>query len=51
MRSVLVFAIVALVAAGVVPRYYVSMNGATAAAPAARPRAPKLPPRPRTIAP
>jgi len=34
MRSVMIFAILVLVAAGVVPRYYTSMNGATAAAPA-----------------
>ena len=35
MRNVMIFAILALVVAGVVPRYYVSMNGATAAAPPA----------------
>jgi aspartyl protease family protein len=34
MRSVLVFAFLALVAAGVVPRLYVGLSGATAAAPA-----------------
>jgi aspartyl protease family protein len=35
MRSVMVFAILALVVAAVVPRYYMSMNGANAAASAA----------------
>lgn len=35
MRSVMVFALLALVAAGVVPRLYVGSSGATAAAPAA----------------
>ena len=35
----MVFAIVALVVAGIVPRYYTSMNGATVAAPAAPPEA------------
>ena len=39
MRSVMIFAILVLVAAGVVPRYYTSLNGATAAAPAAQPEA------------
>src|ERR1700719_3132641 len=34
MRSVMVFAILALVAAGIVPRFYVGTNGATAAVPA-----------------
>ena len=38
MRSVMVFAILALVAAGIVPRLYVG-HGATAAAPAAPPEA------------
>jgi aspartyl protease family protein len=35
MRSVMVFAFLALVAAGIVPRFYVGTNGATAAAPPA----------------
>jgi aspartyl protease family protein len=35
MRSVMVFAILALAAAGIVPRLYVGPSGATAAAPAA----------------
>jgi aspartyl protease family protein len=39
MRSVMVFAFLALVAAGIVPRFYVGPNGATAAAPAASPAA------------
>jgi aspartyl protease family protein len=37
MRSVIIFAVLALVVAGIVPRYYTGMNGATAAAPAAAP--------------
>lgn len=35
MRSLIIFAILALIVAGVVPRYNASTNGATAAAPAA----------------
>jgi aspartyl protease family protein len=37
MRSVIVFAVLALIVAGIVPRYYTGMSGATAAAPAAPP--------------
>jgi aspartyl protease family protein len=37
MRSVMVFAFLALVAAGILPRLYLGPNGATAAAPAAAP--------------
>ena len=37
MRSVIVFAVLALVVAGIVPRYYNGMSGATVAAPAAAP--------------
>jgi aspartyl protease family protein len=37
MRSVIIFAVLALVVAGIVPRYYNGVGGATAAAPAAAP--------------
>ena len=36
MRSVMAFAVLALIAAGIVPRLYVGSHGATAAAPAAQ---------------
>src|SRR5262249_61505711 len=39
MRSVMIFAFLALIAAGIVPRLYVGSHGATAAAPAAPPEA------------